>query len=152
MVDKPRKRPFWEEKSLAQMTHDEWEALCDGCGKCCLVKLEDVDAGVYYNTRVACRLFDKTTRRCSDYPNRARRVADCLTLTLDNVQDIPWLPKTCAYRLLAQGKPLYAWHPLISGDCESIVDAGIAVAGTLLSEDDVDDDDDLLDYMIDGPD
>lgn len=144
------KRPFWETKSLSQMTKAEWESLCDGCGKCCLSKLIDDDTDAIIYTSVACRLFDADTCRCSDYANRQQKVSDCVQLTPDNVGEIPWLPKTCAYRLLAEGKPLYDWHPLISGDPMSVHDAGVSVLGRVTAnERDMTHDGQYLDHLID---
>ena len=108
--------PFWQRKSLKEMTDSEWESLCDGCGRCCLVKLEDADdSSRTYFTDVGCRLLDGETCRCSDYPNRTAKVKDCVRLTPRNINRIVWLPPTCAYRLLADGRDLYWWHPLVSG-------------------------------------
>jgi uncharacterized protein len=130
--------PFWVTKSLEEMNPQEWESLCDGCGRCCLVKLEDEDDASLYFTDVACRLFDASTCRCSDYTNRATRVPDCVTLTPKEVRSLRWLPPTCAYRLLAEGRELEDWHPLISGDPMSVIKAGISVKGAVYaSEDDV---------------
>ena len=108
--------PFWKTKTLEDMSASEWESLCDGCGKCCLSKLEDEDTGDIYFTSVGCRLFDAGTCRCRDYPNRLAVVQDCVGLTPANVRTISWLPGTCAYRLVAEGRDLFAWHPLVSGD------------------------------------
>jgi uncharacterized protein len=113
--------PFWRRKSLSEMTDSEWESLCDGCGRCCLVKLEDADDSARtYFTDVGCRLLDGHTCRCQDYPNRTAKVKDCVRLTPRNINRIVWLPPTCAYRLLADGRDLYWWHPLVSGDPESV--------------------------------
>lgn len=125
---------FWETKSLAEMSLREWEALCDGCGKCCLHKLEDSDTGEVYYTAVACRLLDMKTIRCRDYENRKRLVADCLRLDVDNIAAFKWLPGTCAYKVLAEGGQLADWHPLISGDPMSIHKAGVSVRGKIISE------------------
>ena len=134
-------RPFWQRKSLQEMTDGEWESLCDGCGKCCLVKLEDEDTGAIEVTRVACRLLDLGTCRCGDYAHRKKRVPDCVKLTPGNVGQIAWMPSTCAYRLLVEGKDLPDWHPLVSGDPESVHRAGISLKGCVVSERDVADED-----------
>lgn len=120
---------FWKDKTLTEMSEQEWESLCDGCGKCCLVGLEDEDTGEIYLTDVACKLFDSGACRCSDYPNRQKRVHDCVKLTPENVPELHWLPKTCAYRLVAQKRDLFWWHPLISGDPNSIHVANVSVRG-----------------------
>ncbi len=122
-------RPFWQTKTLAEMSEAEWESLCDGCGRCCLVKLEDEDSGTIHFTDVGCRLFDGESCRCRDYPNRSRAVPDCVTLRPENIADLHWMPPTCAYRLLAEGKDLPEWHPLVSGRAESVVEAGVSVQG-----------------------
>lgn len=129
--------PFWEDKRLDEMTHEEWEALCDGCGRCCLLKLEDEDTGEIMTSDVRCQLLDGTSCRCTDYPNRKRKVPDCIKLDLDNVEAISWIPTTCAYRRLAEGKGLAWWHPLVSGDPQTVIDAGISVSGRTVAEQDV---------------
>lgn len=129
--------PFWETTTLVEMTPEQWESLCDGCGKCCLHKFEDEDSGEVYVCNVACQLLDLDSCRCSDYSNRKVRVPDCTVLTIGNLEDFTWLPKTCAYRLVYEGKPLELWHPLISGDAESVHQAGISVRGRVISEDEV---------------
>ena len=130
--------PFWRRKTLAEMTPVEWESLCDGCGRCCLNKLEDEDTGRVYYTDVGCRLLDGSTCRCKDYLNRNELVADCVRLSADNVADLKWLPPTCAYRLVAHGRDLYWWHPLVSGDPETVHAAGISVRGRVaISEEDI---------------
>jgi uncharacterized protein len=126
---------FWEKKPLTKMSPAEWEALCDGCGKCCLNKLEDEDTEEVALTRVACRLLDDATCRCSHYENRHQFVPDCIVLRPDNLDSHAyWMPQTCAYRLLWLGKPLYDWHPLISGDPESVHTAGVSVQYDTVSE------------------
>lgn len=127
----PAPPPFWQTKSLAEMTAEEWESLCDGCGKCCLSKIEDEDTGEIFYTSVACRLFDAKTCRCTDYPNRSIKVPDCVTLTKANVPEIAWLPQTCAYRLVQEGRPLYDWHHLVCGDREAVHRAGASVRGRI---------------------
>ena len=127
-------QPFWKTKSLSQMTRDEWESLCDGCGKCCLIKLEDADTGEIHTTDVVCRLMDLKTCRCTRYAERKRLVPDCVILDKDNVHTLSWMPRTCAYRLIAEGKDLYDWHPLITGDPLSTVKAGMSVKGRVISE------------------
>jgi len=120
---------FWQEKRLAEMSAQEWESLCDGCGKCCLIGLEDEDTGEIHLTDVACKLLDGQSCRCSDYENRQEKVPDCVRLTPALVPTLHWLPKTCAYRLVSEGKPLKWWHPLVSGDPESVHAAGASVRG-----------------------
>ena len=129
---------FWQYKTLAEMTLEEWESLCDRCAKCCLHRLEDEDTREIYFTNVHCRLLDTETSRCSDYENRSTRVSDCVTITLDTLDDPYWLPSTCAYRLLAEGKPLPDWHPLVSGDPESVYRSGNGITGRTICEDDAD--------------
>jgi hypothetical protein len=126
---------FWE-KPLRELDKAEWEALCDGCGKCCLHKVEDADTGQIYPTNVACKLLDRTSCRCSNYKARKVLVPDCVRLTLGKVDRLGWLPSTCAYRLRANGEPLPDWHYLISGDRETVHEAGVSVRGWTISEDD----------------
>lgn len=130
----PADIPFWKQKQLWEMTLDEWESLCDGCARCCLVKLEDEDTGKIHFTSAACKLLDAGECRCTDYQNRTARVPDCVQLTPENVGELNWLPKTCAYRMLAEGKDLAWWHPLVSGRYETVREAGISVAGRTRSE------------------
>jgi hypothetical protein len=126
--------PFWE-KPLARLDRGEWEALCDGCGRCCLHKLEDDDTGELYPTNVACRLLDRRDGRCTDYKNRRKHVVDCVVLNRRTIEEIDWLPDSCAYRLRAAGKPLPEWHYLISGDRETVHTAGQSTRGWTVSED-----------------
>jgi uncharacterized cysteine cluster protein YcgN (CxxCxxCC family) len=129
---------FWE-KPLGELTREEWEALCDGCGKCCLHKVEDADTGEIYNTNVTCKLLDSHSGLCTNYANRKTFVPDCVRLTPGKAATLPWLPSTCAYRLRAEGKPLYPWHYLISGDRETVHEAGMSVRGWTVSENDAGD-------------
>jgi len=125
---------YWKRKSLAEMTQQEWEGLCDGCALCCLHKVEDEDTGEVYYTDLACRLLDLNTCRCCDYANRSEEVADCMTLTADQPGQLGWLPDRCAYRRLANGQDLPGWHPLITGDPESVHEVGISIKGKAVSE------------------
>lgn len=142
--------PFWKTKRLDELTQDEWESLCDGCGLCCLNKLEDWDTGEVAFTSVACRLLDQTSCRCKDYENRQATVPDCIQLTPQTVEEIGWLPPTCGYRLVRDGEDLYWWHPLVSGDPETVHQAGISARGRTISENEVDVDD-FEDYLVDWP-
>ncbi len=126
--------PFWRTKTLDAMSRAEWESLCDGCGRCCLHKLRDADTDRLAYTEVACRLLDLATCRCKDYANRQRRVPDCVRLTPKRLSKIDWLPPTCAYRLVAEGRDLPWWHPLVSGDPATVRQAGISVAGRAVPE------------------
>ena len=126
---------FWNTKSLAEMDKTEWESLCDGCGRCCLNKLEDEDTGRFLYTKAACKLLDVTTCQCTDYSNRHARVPDCVGLTPKNVTALGWLPETCAYRRIDEGRGLAWWHPLVSGSPDTVRQAGITIAGTAYSED-----------------
>jgi len=140
-------QPFWKTKPLKDMTRAEWESLCDGCGQCCLRKLENKKTGKIYYTAVSCYLLDTRRCRCVSYADRTRLVKDCTELTPAKIKHMRWLPETCAYRLLAQNKPLYWWHPLVSGDPESVHAAGISVKDRVISEEYVHPDD--LEYYID---
>ncbi|MEM9788546.1 MAG: YcgN family cysteine cluster protein [Pseudomonadota bacterium] len=142
---------FWETKSLDQMSEAEWEALCDGCGKCCLNKLEDEDSGEVALTRVACRLLDDATCRCAQYEIRHQFVPNCIVLKPSNIEShLYWMPQTCAYRLLHEGKGLADWHPLISGTPETVHRAGVSMRGRTVSEFDVADED-WEDHIIEEP-
>jgi len=133
--------PFWQRKSLEEMTEAEWESLCDGCGRCCLHRLEDEETLEVYTTCVSCRLLDTHSCRCSNYPERKKYVPDCIQLTPKDATGFAWLPATCAYRTLAEGRPLASWHPLVSGDPGSVHTAGISVQDQVISEDQVHPDD-----------
>jgi uncharacterized protein len=139
--------PFWKRKTLAQLDREEWESLCDGCGLCCLQKLEDEEDGSVYYTRIACKLLDLNTCQCSDYPNRRSFVADCIQLTPQQADSFQWLPPTCAYRLVAEGNDLPAWHYLVSGDRQAVHRERISQAGRMVSENNVAEDD-WEDYLI----
>ena len=143
-------RPFWRTKPLEEMSRAEWESLCDGCARCCLLKLEDVDTGEIHYTSIACHLLNEDTCRCTDYANRAAVVPTCLALEPEMVRSTGWLPATCAYRLVAEGRDLYWWHPLVSGDPHSVESAGISVRGRTVSESAVAEDD-FEDYLADWP-
>ncbi|MCB1501936.1 MAG: YcgN family cysteine cluster protein [Bauldia sp.] len=143
-------RPFWQRRTLEEMSRTEWESLCDGCGRCCLNKLEYADTGEIAWTDIACRLFDDSSCRCTDYRNRSRRVPDCETLTLEKVRTLTWLPPTCAYRLIAEGRDLYWWHPLVSGDRETVHRAGISARYRTRSEEGIPVDD-YETYIVDWP-
>lgn len=139
-------RPFWETKRLEQMTVREWESLCDGCGLCCLVRFEDEDSGEVVPTRVHCRLFDPDTCRCSDYANRKAQVPDCIKLTPHNIDSLQWMPLSCAYRRINEGRGLASWHPLISGDPESVHEAGVSIRGETISEATLAEPEDAIEY------
>lgn len=137
---------YWETKSLAEMTTTEWESLCDGCGRCCVVRFEDEDSGEVIPTRVACKLLDIGACHCSDYADRHRHVPECIKLTPWNIEDLAWMPMSCAYRRLHEGRGLPSWHPLITGDPESVVRAGVSVRGQLISETALTDIEDAVDF------
>lgn len=136
--------PFWVRKTLDQLSAPEWESLCDGCAKCCLHRFEDEDTREIQFTNVCCRYLDQSDCSCSDYPNRSTNVPECVTITLEVLEDPYWLPESCAYRLLAEGKPLPRWHPLVSGDSDSVIQSGNSVGGRVISELEADD----LEYHI----
>jgi uncharacterized cysteine cluster protein YcgN (CxxCxxCC family) len=128
-------KPFWETKTLKQMSKQEWESLCDGCARCCLHKLEDEDTDEVYYTDVHCRYMDKNDCSCTVYQTRNEKVPECIWLTPEQAHSFHWLPDTCAYRLVAEGKPLYDWHPLISGDPDSVHKSGISLQGKGIPDD-----------------
>lgn len=130
--------PFWESKNLEDMTLEEWESICDGCGKCCLHKIKDVESGKVYFTNVACRLLDLGTCYCKDYDHRSEEVPDCFPLTPRIVREVNWLPGSCAYRRLAEGRELAWWHPLVSGDRNTVRQMGVSVCGKVVTEGEVD--------------
>ena len=142
---------FWKHKPLKSLTSEEWEALCDGCGKCCLNKLEDEDTGEVALTRIACRLLDDQSCKCGQYPIRHQFIPDCIVLKPSNIdENAYWMPKACAYRLLWSGQPLFDWHPLISGNPETVHTANISVRGMTLSEFDINEED-WEDHIIEEP-
>ena len=143
--------PFWRRKSLAEMTKAEWESLCDGCGRCCLNKLEEEGTAKTFYTDVGCRLLDGEACRCRDYPNRLAKVNDCVRLTPKSLARISWLPPSCAYVLVGEGKDLYWWHPLVSGDPDTVHTAGVSVRGRVgASEADVPDEE-LEEHIVSWP-
>jgi len=127
-------KPFWEVKSLGEMSPEEWDLLCDGCGRCCLIKLEDEDTAEIYTTRLACALLDTKSCRCRDYPNRHAVMHDCLTISTETLPELKWLPSSCAYVRMGDGRGLAWWHPLVSGDAETVHQAGISVRALARSE------------------
>lgn len=143
--------PFWRTKTLEAMTPAEWESLCDGCGRCCLLKLEDEDTGAIHHTDIGCTLLDGLTCRCRDYVHRQKRVPDCVRLTPEAVRTIAWLPQTCAYRLVRDGEPLYPWHPLVSGRAASVHEAGISVRGRLAGNEEEFSEEEYPDRIVDWP-
>ena len=149
--DEPALASFWRTLTLEEMSREQWESLCDGCGRCCLLKLEDEDTGAILATDIGCRLFDAGSCRCRDYPNRSQTVPDCVTLTPVAARTLPWLPPTCAYRLVAEGRDLPWWHPLVSGDPQTVVAAGVSVRGRVYANEDEIDDDDLPDRIVKWP-
>jgi len=140
-------KPFWEHKSLTDLNASEWEAVCDGCARCCLNKIEDEDSGALFYTNVACHLLNDQCR-CGDYSNRTQRVPDCLQLTPTNVASITWLPTTCAYRRLNDGRGLATWHPLVSDDAHSVHDAGVSIQNKYILENHIHPDD-LANFVVD---
>lgn len=130
--------PFWKSKPLAELSREEWESLCDGCGRCCLFKFQDEDTEEVFYTSVACKYFDRHSARCTCYGERSVLVPACLTLDTVMIHSLNWMPETCAYRLLAEGKDLPDWHPLVSGDPASVIRAGISMRGRVILEDEID--------------
>ena len=142
---------FWETKPIDALSSAEWEALCDGCGKCCMNKLEDEDTGEVALTNIACRLFDDSTCRCGQYDIRHQFVPDCIVLKPGNIeQNLYWMPETCAYRLVYEGKPLFDWHPLISGTADTVHRAGVSMQNATVPEFEIPEDD-WEDYIIEEP-
>lgn len=141
MKPETEEQSFWLTKTLAEMSGDEWEALCDSCGQCCLKKFIDEETQEIFYTAVACELLDREACRCRDYKDRHTTVPECIELTPAILETEKWLPETCAYRLIAEGKPLEWWHPLVSGDVETVHAAGISVRGRTIPADQVHPDD-----------
>lgn len=142
---------FWKTKTLEEMSNAEWESLCDGCARCCLEKLEDEDTGKIYFTHVSCKLLDSGLCACKDYANRSDKVPDCVRLTPENVRTLNWLPPSCGYRLVAEGRDLYWWHPLISGDPNTVHEAGVSVRGRVQGTENEIADADLEDHIVQWP-
>jgi len=140
-------KPFWEAKRLEQMTVQEWESLCDGCGLCCLVRFEDEETGEVIPSRVSCKLFDTNLCRCTDYENRKKHVPDCIKLTPWNIEELEWMPKSCGYRRVWEGRGLADWHPLISGDPESVHRAGVSIRGQTINEADLESEEDAVELL-----
>ena len=145
-------KPFWQSVKLADMTAAQWEALCDGCAKCCLVKLQDEDSGEIVFTDIVCNLLDQQSCRCTHYEERTKLVPDCVKLSKDNLDKIDFMPPSCAYRLLHEGKDLPQWHPLVSGRADSVVEAGMSVKGRVIAEMafDGDSEDRVVDWPLDN--
>ncbi|MBO6506222.1 MAG: YcgN family cysteine cluster protein [Kordiimonadaceae bacterium] len=139
---------FWREKPLEKMNRQEWESLCDGCGKCCLHKLEDIDTGEIRHTNVACRFLDHDTIQCGKYLTRQRYVGNCVVMSADLLDQLPWMPSSCAYRLLYEGKDLPEWHPLVAGNTDAIHEAGQSVKGRVVDEREAGD---FEDHLVDWP-
>lgn len=145
-------KPFWQTVKLADMTAAQWEAVCDGCAKCCLVKLQDEDSGEIVFTDIVCNLLDQQSCRCTHYEERTKLVPDCVKLSKDNLDKIDFMPPSCAYRLLHEGKDLPQWHPLVSGRADSVVEAGMSVKGRVIAEMafDGDSEDRVVDWPLDN--
>ena len=144
----PGETPFWQRKTLAEMTCREWESLCDGCGRCCVLKLQDADTGHLHPTSVVCRLLDMETCRCRRYRERHKLVPECLPLDARSLPQYGWLPPTCAYRRINEGRGLAWWHPLVSGDPATVVQAGVSVQGNVVSESAVHPEEALDGYVV----
>lgn len=144
-----RVEPFWRTKTLDEMSPQEWESLCDGCARCCLLKLEDEDTGEVHLTRLACRMLDHATCRCSDYANRFAKMADCVSIDPAKVRALDWLPDTCGYRLVEEGRDLFWWHPLVSGDPDTVHQAGVSVRGWATCESKVKEGD-MYRFIVEG--
>jgi uncharacterized protein len=142
---------FWKNKTLEEMSSAEWESLCDGCARCCLEKLEDEDTGKIYFTHVSCKLLDAGLCACKDYANRSDQVPDCVRLTPENVRTLNWLPPSCGYKLVAEGRDLYWWHPLVSGDPNTVHEAGVSVRGRVQGTENEIADADLEDHIVQWP-
>jgi uncharacterized cysteine cluster protein YcgN (CxxCxxCC family) len=142
---------FWKTKTLEEMSGAEWESLCDGCARCCLEKLEDEDTGQIYYTHVSCKLLDAGLCACKDYPNRSDQVPDCVRLTPENVRTLNWLPPSCGYKLVAEGRDLYWWHPLISGSPATVHEAGVSVRGRVQGTEATVPDEELQDHIVTWP-
>lgn len=144
-------QPFWRVTPLEAMTAEQWESLCDGCGRCCLVKLQDEDTEAIAYTDIGCQLLDEFGCRCRDYPNRQAQVPDCVRLTPEVVRTLDWLPPSCGYRLVAEGRDLYWWHHLVSGDRETVHRAGVSVRGRVAALEDDLPLEDYVDHMVRWP-
>ncbi len=149
MADFMRKEgPFWKVKKLEEMSISEWESLCDGCGRCCLHKVEDDDTGDIYATSVACRLLDAETCRCRDYVHRKSIVPDCISLDIATIKTARWLPESCAYRLIYEGQDLQWWHPLVSGNCQTVHQTQFSARGQIeVYEEELSSEEDYLQYI-----
>jgi len=145
---RPSAKDFPWRSGLASLTWEQWEALCDGCGRCCLVKLEDEDSGRIVHTSVACRYLDTETCRCTEYARRESLVPDCIELSIERLAKLHWLPPTCAYRLIAAGQPLPPWHPLLTGQAESVHEAGVSVRSFAVSETELTEAHELEDFVL----
>ena len=147
-MQKKHQKSFWKEKSLTELSQEEWESLCDGCARCCMLKLEDIDTKEIAYTNIACKLLNTKTCKCKDYQNRQRRIPDCIGLNAQNIKNLNWMPSTCAYRLIAEGKELPWWHPLVSGRSDTVHIAGISVRGrTILENDTLNPDKHFIDWI-----